>query len=224
MSKDFQDLLDEAFPPKTDEQVIRGVTEGVLLADAILESEPMLQSPVGKDSRGHLRRAGIMFRMHDLCTIGDLPFSSRMTKMPRGGCHWLELESLRFTAHICRTDGPSAFPVDTPTHQDERLSNQLDLFRQNVVPFPTVGQEISSLSTWLTFGVLPSGKLGHACWAMPAANTEDWIAHTNILKRAASSEKKVLSPPEAKGLILRFRKEIEDEIDKNDAESEDQEN
>ena len=36
-------------------------------------------------------------------------------------------------AHICRTEGPVAFPEETPTRQDQRLSNQLRLDLDPVV-------------------------------------------------------------------------------------------
>ena len=116
----FQDQLDDAFPPTSDADVIRAVTEGIMLADKTLDNENFLRSLVGQDLRGHVRRAGILYRLHQMSVAGDLPFQSVMTVMPRGNWHWVELRSKNFTSHICRTDGPDLFPIDSPTRQSKQ--------------------------------------------------------------------------------------------------------
>lgn len=200
----FQDELDEAFPPSSDASVIRGVAEGIMLADKTLDNETFFRSLVGQDLRGHVRRAGILFRLHQMATAGDLPFQSDMAKMPRGNWHWVELRSRNFTSHVCRTDGPDLFPVDTPTRQDDRLTNQGDLFRDSsrIVP-------IKGYIAWLTFGVGDSGALGHLCWGMPNATDDVWLARTNIIKRARESEVVVKFEPPTTRTDLKFRDHIE---------------
>ncbi len=203
----FQELLDDAFPASSDADVIRGVSEGVMLADRTLDNETFLKSLVGQDLRGHVRRAGILFRLHQMATAGDLPFGSTMTQMPRGNWHWIELRSGNFTAHVCRTDAAELFPTDTPTRQDDRLTNQGDLFRDTSTVVP-----IRGYIAWLTFGVGDSGSLGHLCWGMPNANEDVWLARTNIIRRAAESE--VIVPVEvpAKATELKFREHVEEAL------------
>src|SRR5437879_4771491 len=102
MADELRKLLEVAFPPATDAEVVRGVTEGVLLADDLIKNTPMLRHLGGYDLRGHLRRVGIMFRIHDLCQRGDLPFATEVAQMPHGPWHWLEIKSRTFKAHVCR--------------------------------------------------------------------------------------------------------------------------
>lgn len=203
----FQDLLDEAFSSETDANVIRGVTEGIFLADTTLESAGFLKSLVGQDLRGHLRRAGILYRLHHMSTAGDLPFAASMTKMPRGNWHWVELRSKGFAAHVCRTDAPEAFPDDTPTRQDDRLVNQGDLFRDTSAIVP-----IHGYTAWLTFGVGDSGALGHLCWGMPSAKEDVWLARTNIIRRAHESEASVPFEAPPKATMLKFREHVEEAL------------
>lgn len=200
----FQVQLDEAFPPSSDADVIRGVTEGILLADKTLDNESFLKSLVGQDLRGHLRRAGILFRLHEMAKSGDLPFQSVMSQMPRGNWHWIELRSNNFTSHLCRTDGPEMFPSDTPTRQDDRLTNQGDLFRDNAEIVP-----IKGYMAWLSFGVGDSGALGHLCWGMPNATDDVWLARTNVIRRAVESETVVKFEPPTSTTDLKFREHIE---------------
>ncbi len=212
----FQDLLDAAFPPETDASIIRGVSEGILLADSTMDSVGFLKSLVGLDLRGHIRRAGILFRLHHMALSGDLPFASTMAKMPRGNWHWVEIRSENFTSHVCRTDGPDLFPVDTPTRQDDRLTNQGDLFKDasSVVP-------IKGYMAWLTFGVGDSGALGHLCWGMPNAKEDVWLARTNVIRRAQESD--VVVPVETPAPIteLRFREHVEEALKAKDEEQRD---
>lgn len=209
----FQDLLDEAFPSDSDANVIRGVTEGVFLADTTLESAGFLKSLVGQDLRGHLRRAGMLYRLHQMATAGDLPFVSTMMKMPRGNWHWVELRSKLFTAHACRTDAPDAFPDDTPTRQDDRLTNEPDLYRSTPEIVP-----IKGFTAWLTFGVGDSGALGHLCWGMPNAEEDVWLARTNIIRRARESEVVVPFEAPAKATELKFREHVEEALKGKDEE------
>jgi hypothetical protein len=210
MTNPFQEQLDTAFPDSTDEHVIRGVTEGIMLADKIIENEPFLRTLVGQDLRGHLRRAGILFRLHGMATDGELPFQSSMIQMPRGNWHWVELRSQNIRSHVCRTDGPALFPTDTPTRQDDRLSNQGDLFL--IDPALT---DISVRSAWLMFGMGDSGALGHLCWGMPNAKSDIWLARTNIMRRVEAKGVGVRIEAPSKSLGLKFKQHIEESLGEN---------
>jgi hypothetical protein len=209
--------LSEAFPSTTDSEVFRGATEGILLADDLLDNTPLLKTAVGRDLRGHIRRAGIMFRIQDLCGRGDLPFQSEIVPMPYGNWHWLELRSGNFKAHICRTEAAFEFPDDTRSRQDERLRNQGDLFAEKVVSINEMAAQIRVLYAWLTFGAGHEGSLSHLCWAMPPADEGDWLAHINIMERIAAAS---ASPkqPEAPSptLKLRFKEGVEEALSKSD--------
>ncbi|MGM5025100.1 hypothetical protein AB8B02_02640 [Tardiphaga sp. 862_B3_N4_1] len=213
MEDEFQRRLEAAFYPDADGETIRGVTEGILLADDLLENTPLLKNAVGRDLRGHIRRSGIIFRLHDLCARGDLPFTADIVPMPHGNWHWLEIRSENFKAHICRSEKPYDFPEETLSRQDARLVNQNDLFAENVVPLKQIINQVPDLYAWLTFGAEKNGSLKHLCWAMPPADDGFWLAHINIVERAKQAEAKPRAPEEpAKVIKLKFRDHIEESL------------
>ena len=216
MSNEFQTRLDAAFPAVADENVARGVREGIVLADDWLKSHPFLSGPLGRDIRGQVRRCGILFRIHEMARAGDLPFSSSLSPMPRGNWHWVELTSGGITSHICRSEGPAAFPEDTPTRQDERLVNQLNF---DFIPRPVEDND-SAMFAWLTYSVAFDGTLGHLCWAMPAAAGDVWLARTNILVRLAEAAREADPETASKSLKLRFKDHIEDALTDRDSDQE----
>lgn len=211
MEAGYQSLLDAAFPAQIDSAVVRGIQEGILLADAIIGSEPFLKTLVGSDLRGHLRRAGVLFRLHGMAMAGDLPFESHMGKMPKGGWHFVEIKSGSLKAHVCRSDGPSMFPEDTPIRQDERLANQGDLFRK-----PTAIEDVLDRYVWLTFGVVDSGAVAHVCWSMPSAKADVWLARTNVTRRLAEKADEIRSERPSSVVKLKFRKHIEEALVESD--------
>jgi len=215
---EFQKRLEAAFKHLADGETIRGVSEGILLGDDLIENTPILRHAGGRDLRGHIRRAGIMFRLHDLCERGDLPFSAKIMPMPHGSWHWLEMRSDNFKAHICRSDGPYDFPEETLSRQDSRLVNQTDLFAENVVPISEVIGKIPELYAWLTYSAEKAGILKHLCWAMPPADSGSWLAHINVLKRAEQAAASETPPAEEPTNIikLKFRDHIEEVLSKND--------
>jgi|tagenome__1003787_1003787.scaffolds.fasta_scaffold20913880_2 hypothetical protein len=215
---EFQKRLEAAFRPIADGETIRGVSEGILLADDVIENTPILRHAGGRDLRGHIRRAGIIFRLHDLCERGDLPFSADIVPMPHGSWHWLEIRSDNFKAHICRSDGPYDFPEETLSRQDSRLVNQADLFADNIVPISEALAKIPKLCAWLTFSAEKNGILKHLCWAMPPADSGSWLAHIDVLKRAEQTMVQDDRPVEepAKVIKLRFRDHIEQALSKQD--------
>lgn len=206
---DFQERLEACFPAATDVETVRAVQQGILLADAVIENELWLRGPLGRDIRGHLRRAGILARMHEACKTGDLPFTSSLEHMPRGPFHWVELSSGEFKAHVVRTDSPGMFPEETPTRQDERLTNQPSLF-DNVVSI----REVAGVFAWLTFGAPVEGRVAHLCWAMPAADGKAWLAHANILHRLAVAQVEVKVEIPSERVKLRFKDQIAESLEK----------
>jgi hypothetical protein len=221
MDERLQGLLLVAFPIETDREVIRGVTEGISLSDDLIENTPLLRNGGGSDLRGHIRRAGIMFRLRDLSNRGDLPFAAEIVSMPHGPWHWLEIRSGGFKAHVCRTDGPYKFPEDTQSRQDERLRNSPDLFSEKIVDLSETLKRISEFYAWLTFGVGQQGILEHLCWTMPPADDGDWLAHRDILRHRSlatpiqpgqfESQPAHAAQP-TRSLSLRFKEHIEEAL------------
>lgn len=213
-----QASLDAAFPPNSDKEVVRAVSEGILLADDLIAGTLFLKTPIGRNYRGLLRRAGVMYRIHNLCELGDLPFQSNMVRMERGSWHCLEISSMAFKAHVCRSDSADSLPEDSETRQDERLVNQLDLFSGSGLPFskllPTIGRKYA----FLTFGADKKGQLHHVCWGMPPKEGDEWLAHTNVIRRAAVAFAIAEPAKPDKKAALRFRKHVEESLAKSDDE------
>lgn len=229
MDKDLFEELATAFPADCDAEVERAITEGVMLADDLIKNTPILKTLIGRDLRGHLRRAGVMFRVHNLSETGLLPFETTISKMPYGNWHWLEIKSGRYRAHICRTLGPMEFPVDAVSRQEAQLLNQPDLFKDGkVVPITELARKAKQLYAWLTFGVSRAGVVEHLCWAMPPAGEGDYLAHIDIRERRKSEEAKPvdseISSPAPTTIKLRFKEHIEEvlrpEDDNDEASSE----
>jgi hypothetical protein len=218
----IQARMRSAFPPTTDQMTVRAIREGVLLADDLITSAPLLNTLIGRDYRGLIRRAGVMFSMHEFCERGDLPFQTSIRQMHRGHWHLLEIRSGKERAQICRTDEYDAFPEDTPVKQDERLVNQIDMF-DDTPPIGEILDRIPHLYVWLTFGADRNGTLTHVCWAAPAKTEKQWLAFENILRRAAGQggappSAPLGSPPPDPKSKLRFRAEIEAALGKKNDE------
>lgn len=226
MDDRLQRLLEVAFPEYTDANVIRAVSEGIALADDLIDNSRVLRNAGGGDLRGHIRRVGIMFRIRDLCERGDLPFTAEIVPMPLGPWHWLEIRHGNFLAHACRTSAPHAFPEDTLSRQDARLRNQEDLFAPPAIDRGDVIISIREFYAWLTFGIGREGILEHLCWAMPPADDGDWLAYRDILRHTAIvapaqlEELQPLQPEQGSAessndaLGLRFQEHIEQALSK----------
>lgn len=213
---EIQERLRAAFPPTADLMTVRTVRKGVMLADDAIKSTPLLNTVIGRDYRGLIRRAGVMFAFDEACRHGDLPFKAVFRQMHRGHWHLLEIISGAERAQICRTEEADAFPEDTAVKQDERLANQVDLF-QDLPPIATLLRNIPHLYVWLTFGVDVFGNLTHVCWAAPAKEEKQWLAFTNIMRRAAEEGDATVGPisptpdPRSK---LKFKEHIEAALEK----------
>lgn len=217
MISDIQQRLVTAFAPITDRALFRAVTEGALLADEHSSVSRFMSTPIGRDLRGHVRRAGVMYSIKEYCDRGDLPFWAEYRPMPKGAWHWLEIRSESVLAHYCRTEHALAFPDETPNRQDARLSNQIDLFEQNVVVLR------SELYAWLTAGANKDGALTHLCWGAPAANNDEWLGYRNVLASIASAPIEPPTPtPVSPKDKLRFRDHIQESLEKSNNEKNDE--
>lgn len=233
MDERLQRLLEVAFPVSSDAQLIRGVSDGIALADDLIENNHILRNAAGNDLRGHIRRAGIMFRLRDLCIRDELPFTAEIVAMPHGPWHWLEIRSRNFLAHVCRTSAPHAFPEETLSRQDARLRNQEDLFGPRSVDRGEVIIQIREFYAWLSFGIAQHGVLEHLVWAMPPADDGDWLAYRDVLHHATStisvqpdqapSPQPAEAPP-SEGLNLRFQEHIEQALSKQDKKDDEKNN
>lgn len=221
MIQELQEMVEAHFPASADKSLVRGITEGIALADQLRASDPILSGLVGRDLSGHLRRAGVISRIQALCDRGELPFEAAIDLMPIGNWHHLVLKaSDTVVSHLCRTESSLAFPKDTPNRQDERITNQPDLFDENVVSLSAAIKSVEEKCVWLTYGYAPDGELTHACWAMPSPPTvaETWYAHVNIVERLRRSGQ---SPkPKPKGVdpndVLKFKRDIGEALRKTD--------
>jgi len=217
---EIQQRLRRAFPETTDPATVAAVLNGVRLADDLIGREPLLGTLIGRDYRGLLRRAGVLFSFQEACQAGHLPFTASFRPMHRGHWHLLEIASGDEKAQICRTDDADSFPVDGPVRQDERLVNQFDLF-EPLPPMPELLLRIPHLYVWLTFGADREGNLTHVCWTAPAREGREWLGFASILRNAMQ----VLERPAAEAAPdprkkLRFREHIETALeDKNDTKS-----
>jgi hypothetical protein len=219
---EIQARLRRAFPEETDLATVRAIQQGIFLADDAIRNVPMLSTSIGRDYRGLIRRAGVMFSFEEACRRGDLPFTSKFRKMHRGHWHLLEISSGREHAQICRTADAEAFPEDGPVRQDERLANQFELFEE-LPPMPILLNQIRHLYVWLTFGADADGRLSHVCWTAPAREGKDWLGFANILRHVANSAENLTTaaPAPDPRRKLKFKEHIEATLDdsKNDKKS-----
>jgi hypothetical protein len=181
---EIQDRLTLAFPHSFNKPLFRAVQEGSYLADHLFEGESFLKNAIGRDLRGHIRRVGICHQIQAYCARGDLPWHVTMQPMPKGIWHWLEILGTGALAHVCRTEDTDRFPVETDSRQDFRLRLQGDLlsYRPEDRDLGKIIGDIPKLYAWLTFRVAQDGRVSHLCWAAPAADIDEYIAHINVLK------------------------------------------
>jgi hypothetical protein len=216
---DLEKYLRSAFPAETDALVLRAVREAVVLADDLRSNTHWLQSLVGSDLAGLLRRAAIMWRLHEYSKAGELPFRADEIPNSNGSSHLLRIRSGPFEAHVVRTETAGAFPVDAPIRQDHALRNDADLFDDDpkIVSFNDMISAVRQPYAWLSFNATPVGMLTHVCWCMPKAKERVYLARFNILRSAAVGmpalppEPPKPDPTEA----IKFKKHIEEQIERN---------
>jgi len=192
----FQRILEDAFPKGTWPHLTRGICEGVRRADTLINTTPMLRTLVGYDLRGQIRRIGILHHLHELCTIGRLPFRAEMTKMPIGAWHWLDIRSGLFRAQVARTDGAGALPLNTKNRQPECFKNRYDLLTDRRIPdVSDLLMDEQERYAIIGFAADPDGKLLHAILGMPSSDDSEWLAHINILRESGASANDQEPPP-----------------------------
>lgn len=214
MDDTFEARLLSAYPEPTWPLLIRGVREGIGIADGVRRSTPFLSTRVGRDQRGLNRRAAIMWRLQMLCSSGELPFTAEEILNTKGNSHLLSILSQNIELHVVRTEDAEAFPEDARIRQDRRAINQPDLFKDGkIIPLTEALREVRRLYAWLTWAADAAGQLTHLCLAMPEDSRDVWLARVNILHRVQSSEgipPSTEGPPSAPNpaLLLQFRAEI----------------
>ena len=139
--------------------------------------------------------------------------------MPHGPWHWLEISGTGAVAHVRRSGDVQDFPDEAHSRQDYRLSLQPDLLSW-ADDQKTIGQiisEIPKVYAWLTYRIAGDGRVSHLCWGAPAADSNDWLAHVNVLK--AISEHggeipEVYPAPDPKEK-LRFKEHVTEALEKS---------
>jgi hypothetical protein len=217
MSEEYRNLLLQAIPEPTWPTLTRGAREAIKIADGVRLSTPFLATLVGRDLRGLMRRAALMWRIQMLCKSNELPFEAHEITNPytNGTSHLLAIRANNIEFHIVRTDELGAFPVDAHIRQDSRASNDADLFRDGkLVPLHVALSSVPRLYGWLMWGATARGELTHFGLGMPEPKDDEWLTNIDVLAHVAAEEAKGgTAKPEASSkpnpaLMLKFREEI----------------
>lgn len=224
MNDNFQSRLLSAFPETTWPTLVRGVGEGIRIADDVQRSTRFLSTLVGKDLRSLLRRAGIMWRIQMLCKSGELPFQATEVLNSDHSSHLLSVISGTIELHIVRTDDPDALPIDAPIRQDKRLTNIPDLFTDGkIIPLADLLTDVPQLYGWIAWGATKRGALTYVCLEMPEKEEDRWLAHKDIYRSVLASRERDETEQEEQSapgptLLLKFREEIARELEKKESE------
>lgn len=195
MSLSFNDLLEAAFPSATWSTIVRGQREGIALADDVRSNTPFLATLLGGDLRGQIRRLGVMYRLQELCKVGDLPFAASIEHMPHGAWHWLNLKSKNFVAHLARTNTPGEVPEDTRNRQHYLVKNSPDLFEdRKIVPISELTTRVDQFYAYLAFGAAPNGALTHSILGMAASDEPAWLGRHDLMKASPTAFAPTLDP------------------------------
>lgn len=180
MSARYRPMILNAFPEYAWPDLQRRARYGVQLADDLIQERTILDWVVGHDQRGDLRRVGVMWSIHQACIDGVLPFSATTKKNTAKNCHHVEVTSQNIYLHITRTPSLLSLPRDTTLRDNERASNQGDLFSDT--GFTTDLSTIRRWYAWLTFGADPKGDLTHLAIGLPKHGENDWLEIVSILR------------------------------------------
>lgn len=194
---EIQQRLRKTRDSSTNIALARAVREGVLLADDLYGEGNLLDSPLGYDIRGLVRRVGIAVQIHTFSTRGDLPFTTEIKPMPKGRWHWLEIQAPGLLAHVCRTVDVYSFPDEAESRQDVRLAIQPNLLSWSAKQ-KSLGEivgEVPELYAWLTYGLAADGELCHLSWASPAPDENSWLAHISVLQEIRKAERAITETP-----------------------------
>jgi hypothetical protein len=221
----FDDYLREHFPENADAAMIRNIAMAVALADDLRRNTPWLGTLIGDDLTGSLRRAAAMWRVHQACIDGELPFKAEEIPNSIGSSHLLRILSGPFEAHVVRTESSGAFPKDAPIRQDHRLTNERTLFDDpKIVPFQELVGSVEKSYAWLMFNATPTGALTHVCYGMPKAEENKYLAHLDILRRALSLGTPIdpATPPTPDPTErLKFKRHVEEKIERKNKKDDD---
>ena len=205
----FQERLVAAFPEPTWAPLVSGLREGVRLADRAIETTPLLNFVTGRDLRGHVRRAGILYHLREMCRLKALPFQAEAAKMPIGCWHWLDIQSKGLVAHVTRTDTEKEIPDITINRQPKYMRNQYDLFADGrIPPIDTILDQTDQKYSTITYGANRDGSLTHAAIGMPSSDGSEWLAFVNLMRRDAfgTDEAPAASTPVDPTQMLKFLK------------------
>jgi hypothetical protein len=225
MAPEFQQRMLAAFPDATWGSLVRGVREGITLADDVIRNTPMLATLLGRDLKGQIRRVGVLYRLQQLCASGELPFAAEATKMPVGSWHWLDIRSGSVLAHVVRTETADALPQDTTNRQTKYVKNQYDLYEDGkIVPISRVIAEAKEFYCFLTFGTDRKGGLTHASLGMPSSENDEWLAFAKLERRAqagtaAPADAATAPNPRDK---IRFREHVQEMLADKQNEADDE--
>ena len=208
MSTYFRPIILNAFPEINWPTIRRCAVTGVSLADALIEREKMLNWAVGRDQLGDLRRIGVMWKIAQACKDGELPFECNTKENTVRNCHHIEIASQRVYAHVTRTPSLRSMPRETTLRDNERASNQGDLFDSK--EFTTDLSLIKRWYAWIMFNADERGNLSHLAIGLPKARENDWLDLISILggeieKLSGPEEERRPPTPEE---IMKFREEI----------------
>lgn len=208
MSAHFRPIILNAFPEATWSPILKCTARGVALADSLIREQRWLCWPVGRDQRGDLRRAGIMWSLREACAVETLPFQCHDRQNSAKNCHHIEIESQNLSIHVNHTEWVTAMPRDTKLRNDARAQNQLDLFKPAILT--TDLREIKKWYGSLTFNADDDGKLTHLAIGLPEEQGSDWL---DLLPLPLGSDGAFISDdeePEPLGpdKLVKFRDEI----------------
>jgi hypothetical protein len=212
MSARYRPIIINAFPESSWPEIQRRARLGIQLADELIKERTVLNWAVGQDQRGDLRRVGVMWSVNQACKDDDLPFSSSIRKNTAKNCHHVELASQNVYLHITRTQSLLSMPRDTTLRDNERASNQGDLFKDT--GFTTDLSSIKRWYAWLTFGADEKGEFTHLAIGLPKYQEHKWLDIVSILQAAgeASSpeeEPRPLGPEDS----MKFRAAVQRLLD-----------
>ena len=160
---DFQRALTLAFPEATWGAIVRGLREGVGLADDVVKNTPMLNTPGGTISEG------IYGALEDFTGSSNFAalviYRSRLKKakcLSVYGIGWT-LDLARFLAHVVRTECSGALPSESANRrQAQCVKNQYDLLTDGrVPPISEIVAKVTEFYSFLTFGTDAKGILTH---------------------------------------------------------------
>jgi hypothetical protein len=212
MSARYRPIIMNAFPESVWPKIQRRAHYGIKLADDLIKERTILDWAVGQDQRGDLRRVGVMWSINKACADVILPFSSLIRKNTARNCHHVEIASQNVYLHITRTNSLLSMPRDTTLRDNERATNQGDLFKDT--GFTTDLSSIKRWYAWLTIGADEKGEFTHLAIGLPKHQEREWLDMVSILQPAAEASSPGEEPrPPGPEDSMKFRADIQKLLD-----------